>query len=212
MSPEQGSGAPVDARSDVFSFGLVLYEALARRRAFAGSTELELLNEIVHSLPAPLPDDLPLGVRMVIEKALEKNPADRYQTMRDLVVDLRRATRVEMLGRPILATKAKRNAFSPIPVAAVAIAAVGTVTGWWLHARFSSMQPQRTVGIQRLTDTVGLEETPAISPDGKAIAFISVVAGKRQIWIRLLASGAPRAITKDDVDHYEPRGRPIRRR
>ena len=62
--------------------------------------------------------------------------------------------------------------------------------------------------MQRLTDLVGLEEAPAISPDGKMVAFVSVAGGKRQIWVRLLASGAPLAVTKDELDHYGPRWSP----
>ena len=62
--------------------------------------------------------------------------------------------------------------------------------------------------MQRLTDLIGVEEAPALSPDGKTVAFVAVVGGRRQIWVRLLAGGAPLILTKDDVDHYEPRWSP----
>ena len=62
--------------------------------------------------------------------------------------------------------------------------------------------------MQRLTDMVGLEEAPALSPDGRTVAFVAVAGTKRQIWIRLLAGGAPLVLTKDDVDHYVPRWAP----
>jgi serine/threonine protein kinase len=94
MSPEQASGRTFDARSDVFSFGIVLYEAISGRRPFEGVSELDVLQAIVRN-PAPaLNPELPVALRGVIEKALEKDPAERYQTMRDLVVDLRRLSRV----------------------------------------------------------------------------------------------------------------------
>src|SRR5262245_31129253 len=93
MSPEQASGKPGDARSDIFSFGMVLYELLTGRRPFAGKTDLEVLTAITHSASEPLPDDLPVGLRMAVEKALEKDPAERYQGMRELVVDLKRVQR-----------------------------------------------------------------------------------------------------------------------
>jgi serine/threonine protein kinase len=93
MSPEQASGKPLDARSDIFSFGIVLYELLVGKRPFSGRSDLEVLQTIIHGAFPPLPDDLPLGLRTVVEKALENDPAERYQTMRDMVVDLRRLVR-----------------------------------------------------------------------------------------------------------------------
>jgi eukaryotic-like serine/threonine-protein kinase len=204
MSPEQARGGAVDARSDVFSFGLVLYEAVTGQRAFTG-TELEVLNKITDGTPAPLRGDVPLGVRMVIEKALEKDPTERYQTMRDMVVDLRRALRIDVLGRPLRSNERNRKPVWPITVGAATLVTLGIAAGWWLHARVSPAPSPSALEVHRLTDMVGLEEAPAISPDGKAVAFVSVSGGRRQIWIRLLAGGVPLVITKDDVDHYEPR-------
>ena len=90
MSPEQAAGRTLDARSDVFSFGIVLYEALMGRRPFEGGSDIEVMQAIVRDQPGPLTGDLPQGLRNVVEKALEKDPAERYQTMRDdMVVDLR---------------------------------------------------------------------------------------------------------------------------
>src|ERR1035437_10080251 len=93
MSPEQASGKPLDARSDIFSFGVVLYELLAGRRPFAGATDLETLQTIIHGSPKPLGEQIPPTLKGVVEKALEKDPAARYQSMREMVVDLRRLTR-----------------------------------------------------------------------------------------------------------------------
>src|SRR5436189_2238901 len=92
MSPEQASGQAIDPRSDIFSFGVVLYELLAGRRPFEGATNLEELQTIIHGDHRPLGGDVPMALRMVVEKALEKDPSERYQSMRDLVVDLRRLT------------------------------------------------------------------------------------------------------------------------
>jgi serine/threonine protein kinase len=93
MSPEQALGRAIDPRSDIFSFGLVLYELLARHRAFAARSDVDTLHAIVHDAAEPLPAHVPIGLRLVVEKALEKDPADRFQSMRELVVDLRRETR-----------------------------------------------------------------------------------------------------------------------
>ena len=93
MSPEQVSGRTLDARSDIFSFGVVLHEALAGRRPFAGDTDVDLMHAIAHDAPAALPSDVPDSLRDIVEKATEKDPAERYQSMRELVVDLKRFAR-----------------------------------------------------------------------------------------------------------------------
>ena len=111
MSTEQASGQPVDARSDIFSLGVVLYEVLSGRRPFEGATELEIIQAVKHAVAPPLGElqpDLPLALRLVVEKALEKDPAERYQSMRDLVVDLRRLTRQAAEAGPLAATRRKR--------------------------------------------------------------------------------------------------------
>jgi TolB-like protein/Tfp pilus assembly protein PilF/predicted Ser/Thr protein kinase len=99
MSPEQASGQPLDARSDIFSFGVVMYELLAARRPFTGETDLEVLKTIVHGMPSPLPAEIPEALRAIVDKAIEKDPADRYQSVRDLVVDLRRVVRRSAAGQ-----------------------------------------------------------------------------------------------------------------
>jgi serine/threonine protein kinase len=93
MSPEQASGKPVDARSDIFSFGVVLYEMLSGRQLFAAATELEVLQRVQHGSADPLDERIPAALRTLVDKALEKDPAERYQSMRELVIDLRRAAR-----------------------------------------------------------------------------------------------------------------------
>jgi serine/threonine protein kinase len=77
MSPEQAAGRPLDARSDIFSFGVVLYELLAGRRPFDGGSDLEVLQRIIHGAPPPLTAEIPVAVRLIVEKALEQDPADR---------------------------------------------------------------------------------------------------------------------------------------
>jgi len=93
MSPEQASGKPVDARSDIFSFGVVLFELLSGRRPFGGRSDLEVLQAVIHQ-PAPaVGEGLPAAVRAMVAKALAKDPAERYQSMREMVVDLRKVAR-----------------------------------------------------------------------------------------------------------------------
>ena len=101
MSPEQAFGKPLDARSDIFSFGVVLYEMLARRRPFNGSTDMEVLQSVIHDQPEPLPQEIPFALRAAVERALEKELAARYQSMRDLLVDIEKAKEVEAGESPL---------------------------------------------------------------------------------------------------------------
>src|SRR5207302_8889147 len=79
-------------------------------------------------------------------------------------------------------------------------------TGWWIA--FRKQQSAAVVQVRRLTDFAGLEEFPALSPDGKSVAFSADISGGRQIWVRLLAGGAPLPITRDPADHQYPRWSP----
>jgi Tol biopolymer transport system component/tRNA A-37 threonylcarbamoyl transferase component Bud32 len=100
MSPEQASGQALDSRSDIFSFGVVLYEMLSGKRPFGGRTDLEVLKTIIHGDLPPFSEEIPEVYRNVVEKALEKDPAERYQSMREMVVDLRRSQRSQRSHAP----------------------------------------------------------------------------------------------------------------
>ena len=96
MSPELALGEDVDARSDVFSFGAVLYEMASGRLPFTGSSEVAILDKIIHAFPPPLSQvqpDVPEPLGEIVSKAMEKRKEDRYQTLEDLLVDLRRLRR-----------------------------------------------------------------------------------------------------------------------
>jgi eukaryotic-like serine/threonine-protein kinase len=137
MSPEQATGRAIDARSDMFSFGVVLYELLSGRRPFTGTADLDVLHAVVHSSAEPLPSEVPLALRAVVEKALEKDPADRYQSMRDMVADLRQLTRQSgdaAVAAARLNWRWKRGA-------AVGIAAIAAAIVTWL----TIFEGQRTI-------------------------------------------------------------------
>lgn len=198
MSPEQAAGRPVDARSDIFSFGVVLYELLAGRRPFAGATDLELLQTIIHGTPHPLPDNVPAGARAVVEKALEKDPAERYQSMPEMVIDLRRLLRQsgETAAPPRPARRIRWAAAAV--VMAMALAAGSALIVWRLQRPAVPARLEYT----QLTNFADSATSPALSPDGRILAFIRseyTFGGPGQIYVKLLPDGEPVQLTHDDL-------------
>jgi serine/threonine protein kinase len=186
MSPEQAAGKPLDARSDIFSFGVVLYELLGGRRPFNGASDLEVLQTIIHGMPEALDAGVPTALRMAVDKALEKDPADRYQTMRELVVDLRRVARQSEAASSVAArpggTGTRRwRMFVPFGMAAVALAAVLAYSRPWTRGEpTSGAEPDTRTNhwsFARLTDQAGQELYPSLSPDGRALVYASQAAG-----------------------------------
>jgi eukaryotic-like serine/threonine-protein kinase len=200
MSPEQASGRHTDARSDIFSFGILLYELLAGRRPFQGATNLELLQKIIHGTAPPLPGNVPVPLRMVVEKALENEPSERYQSTRDLVVDLRRLTRLS--GEPSASASAQapsgvRTTGAWKKAGFVALACVALLAGvliLWRWQRPAAQAPRQAVhfDIPSPPGTIfapSITRQPfAISPDGKRLALTATGAHGTNIWLRDLAS------------------------
>ena len=89
MSPEQAKGKEVDARTDIFSFGIMLYEMIAGQKPFAGETVMEMIGAILHKEPQPLPAEVPAEINKIISKCLRKDRDERYQTIKDVGNDLK---------------------------------------------------------------------------------------------------------------------------
>jgi serine/threonine protein kinase len=203
MSPEQASGRTVDARSDVFSFGVMLYELLAGHRPFTATTDLELLQKIIHEPPDPLTKDLPHAVRNVVDKALEKDPGERYQTMRDLVVDLRRAVRTRgnnISTSPPAGTRARlpvREQFAWVLFLGAAIIAALMFVADWRAPSIDSAP--RWVSILPPNSTSGVPPEGTISPDGNQIVFRARNSrGEATLWLRALGSASSRELEGTD--------------
>jgi serine/threonine protein kinase len=197
MSPEQASGKPLDHRSDIFSFGVLLYEVLAGRRPFGGASELEVLKTVIHGSPEPLSADVPLPLRMAVEKALEKDPAERYQGMRDLVVDLKRAAQRKTPEAPQATVSKPRRAWLPWAIAA-AVTVIAVAGGLWFSLRTPAApdNPLVNATFTRLTDFPGDEVDPVLSPDGKWVAFLSDRDGPQSTWLTQVGTGRFQDLTK----------------
>jgi serine/threonine protein kinase/Tol biopolymer transport system component len=200
MSPEQGAGEPLDARSDIFSFGIVLYELLAGRRPFAADNELEVLKKIQHASPPPLPDSVPEALQSIVDKALEKAPSERYQTMQDLVVDLKRLTRKQSSAQAAssLSVERRRARTLTLTAGALAVALVAALVPAASHLLERPAAPAQRITFE--LEAPGMEQNGlAVSPDGSRIAYTARTGDTRQIWVRPLDSLIARPLAGTDA-------------
>jgi Tol biopolymer transport system component len=187
MPPEQAQGLTVDARSDIFSFGVVLCEMITGRRPAPGTDARPLL--------ASTPRDL----RKVVLRCLQPDPEQRFQVIDDVRMALEDA---DLESEPQAAIGRSRRIPVVLSIAAIAGAMlVGAAVVWRLTPR----TPPGPV-LTRLTLDSGLTTDPALSPDGKFVAFASDRAGQGNldIWVRQVAGGEPRQLTSDPADDLEP--------
>ncbi len=208
MSPEQARGQPVDPRSDIFSFGVVLYEMLAGRAPFAGETASELVAAILKKEPPPL-SGVPDELQRLVSRALRKKKEERYQAIQDLLDDLKalRENKAITGGGKMAAQSAEPSALSttdtmPIStastitsivsgikrhktsaafiLASLVVVAIGLTFGL---SRFNRQRtPSNQMRIARLPNMDKADEV-AISPDGKYIAQTARNAGQYGIWL-----------------------------
>ena len=201
MSPEQIRGVAVDARSDVFSFGSVLYEAATRARPFVAETAVETMHKILNEKPPPVEErnpGVPAELRRVIRRCLAKSPEQRVQSMKDLAIELREVvdewdtlTTASISGSTISeAPKVSRPNYVLIGAGLVAVVAV-VLAVWALGKKPAAPAPApfQTMKMATLTTRGDVREA-SISPDGRYLAYLTGEAGHSSVRVRQIATGA----------------------
>jgi eukaryotic-like serine/threonine-protein kinase len=216
MAPEQATGGTVDARTDIFSFGAMLYEMVTGSRAFSGSSTAETLSAVIRAQPRPpstvsaaIPEDL----EKVILRCLRKEPQRRYQHIDDVKVALE-DLKEESASRTGVSAPVPRTRRTGLLAAAFAILVLAiTAMAWVLRPRSEAgPTPLRVVPLTTLT---GEEYDPTFSPDGEQVAFSwdGGEQGKRHIYVTLVGSSDVRQLTsgpqRDAYPVWSPDGRQI---
>jgi len=213
MSPEQAQGLSVDARSDVFSFGVVLYELLTRKHPFRRDTPAATLGAIVETeakSPAEITVGLPHDLEKLVLRCLRKDPERRFQSMADVELDLEEIA-AELDRPPAEPVRAARRKGLWLlgGGAAVLIALAAAVA-----TRFAST-PAPPPTLVQLTTLPGVERRPAFSPDGQQLAFVwgGDAGDNLDVYVMSVAGGSPLRLTSDpseeDFPAWSPDGRRI---
>jgi serine/threonine-protein kinase len=198
FSPEQASGRrQIDHRADIYGFGVMAYEMLAGRPPFSGDTAVMLMAAHLTATPDPLStrrSDVPPALAELIMKCLAKRPEDRWQRMDDVLGAL---DDVSAQRRDGTVTKDRPRRFR-IGVAVLVGASIVVATAWvWWRGR---SDPLPAIGrLTHITRDPGLELDPAISPDGKTLAYVAGPPGRRRIYVRQIDGGRPIALTEPGV-------------
>jgi serine/threonine protein kinase len=209
MSPEQAEGRALDARSDIFSFGSLLYEMCTGRRPFDSDSQLSLLAKVLNEDPAS-PSQLNAGVPHEVGKAilrcLRKDPARRYQTMADLKValeDLESESTSETRAPAFAVRTTSRRPWKWAAGIAIAAALIAGYFGVRQLRAPDDADPMRAAPLMSLP---GVTRSPSFSPDGNQIAFswTGPDGGSSDIYVQQIGSGSPLQLTDDPANDYSP--------
>ncbi len=229
MSPEQVQGKAADHRSDIFSFGCILFEAATRKQPFEGDTTIDSLHKIIYS-PTPLLKDLnpeaPAELQRMIRKCLAKEPDQRYQSIRDLAVDLTALvseydSQPTVTGgysgpQPTISTgritgpvtaqpiSQRRRTYLIGLIGLIVLAAIGIGLYRFVFSgpgKGTTGPPFQTMRMSRLTNT-GTSVNAALSPDGRYVVHAVTEAGKQSLWVRHVATTSNVQIVPAADVHY----------
>ena len=210
MSPEQALGKPLDARSDIFSFGVLLYEMLTGQQAFGGDSTLEVVSGILRlELPPPSAANPEVGSALdaLVARSMRKAPAQRFQTMAEVRRELEGIAgtppTIAPKPKPPMVQKWSWLRWAAVICGLLVLAAAFLLWRKWpaVPADFSEA-PEMT----RVTTDGSLCITPAISQDGRLVAYASDRSGDKNldIWVQQIGGGEPIRLTNDPADDTEP--------
>ena len=209
MSPEQAEGKPLDARSDIFSFGALLYEMLTGRRAFSGASGVATLAAVIKDDPVPIRSiapDIPAEMERIVSHCLRKDPAQRSQSMPEVLMEIQDLRDEISSGNHIASTEhaaraKKRHRFAVYFGCALLVLGAGV----WLSARFLLRTTEQTPTV--VTSFVGEHGNPTLAPDGNQFAFSwdgDVPNGKPHIYASLIGKVSPLRLTPEEESAIEP--------
>jgi serine/threonine protein kinase len=208
MSPEQGEGKKVDARSDIFSFGAVLYEMVTGQRAFPGESNLAILTAILREEPKAISQfvkGVPQELEKIIKRCLRKDRQRRWQTMTDVKVGLQDLKEEMDSGSLAAAGMPQPKRRLGLIWAAVLLALVAAFAAFLWLTHSSSKTPPSPMTAIPLTSDPGFEMAPSFSPDGNQVAYVADGGkGDWGLYIKQIGSGSPFLRAKSTREEIGP--------
>jgi serine/threonine protein kinase/Tol biopolymer transport system component len=208
MAPEQATGGAVDARSDIFAFGAMLYEMVTGERAFVGTSTADILTAVIRAQPKPpgaIGRDVPTDLEKLILRCLRKDPERRFQHIVDVKVALQDIKEESDSGSGAPAPVRRRRRTRLIALVATTLVLM-SVAGAWLLVRSHRQVDVPPPRVVPLTALLGQESHPTFAPDGEQVAF--AWNGPKQdnwdIYVTLVGSSDVRRLTSDPAADTHP--------